>query len=458
MVVIGNSCHINCLAERLTSFSAQPFQHERHQRRVQTESEVTSNHQIETPMAAPFRIKESELPLPHKRAGHVAVTWNKATIIWGGQSPEETITNSEVLLHLSGKWVRKETTGDVPTDIRDTRAHVVNDNMFVFAPNLDSPKEILYSLDLNSWIWSELAPRGHPPTLRKRTSSWVHNGRIYTMGGMTLIHPVYHPVLPSQQLFCYNICKNSWEWPSHGGDIPGSRFNHSTVISGKTVFLFGGFRGYSADGLNDLHILDMESMVWKRVHHCIPKARTKVPCPSPMRYTSQMHKKPFTRISPSMALLFSDDILTTTHDLWLLNLDKAKELIDEHTPTYGPKLASTIWTKISLRLPRDGYAIVLEPKSRNLWVMGGRVGTPSIFPYPNYIETSDVLVMPLNPSLQDLAVASVARHTCPQDPRLAPDQLSSDLRGEIEAYRSEIGGEYLCSQEERCSRCMPLWD
>ena len=83
-------------------------------------------------MAETFRFKRSELRLPHKRAHHVAVTWNKATIIWGGYSSDEIITASQVHVHLSGKWTKKDTSGDVP-NIKGTHnaAHVVGDKMFV---------------------------------------------------------------------------------------------------------------------------------------------------------------------------------------------------------------------------------------------------------------------------------------------------------------------------------------
>ena len=93
--------------------------------------------------------------------------------------------------------------------------------------------------------------------------------------------------------------------------------------------------------------------------------------------------------------------------------------------------------------------------SRNLWVIGGSraLGQPGPLYSPASL-TSEVLVMPLNPSLKDLAVATVARTTCTQDPRLEPDQLATQVRDEIIAYRAEIGGKYLCSQKERCSGCM----
>ena len=58
----------------------------------------------------------------------------------------------------------------------------------------------------------------------------------------------------------------------------------------------------------------------------------------------------------------------------------------------------------------------------------------------NGSPTSKVMVVVLNPTLQDLAASTVAGTTCPRDPRLAPGQLSSDLRREVEAFRE--GGEF----------------
>ena len=62
-----------------------------------------------------FRSIKCGPPLPHRRVLHVAVRWKKTIIIWGGCCPDGVISNSEVLVHLSGKWIGKETSGDVPT-------------------------------------------------------------------------------------------------------------------------------------------------------------------------------------------------------------------------------------------------------------------------------------------------------------------------------------------------------
>ena len=59
-------------------------------------------------------------------------------------------------------------------------------------------------------------------------------------------------------------------------------------------------------------------------------------------------------------------------------------------------------------------------------------------------------------SLKDLSLDYVARNICAHDPRLAPDQLSVQLRDEIEAYRCEIGDQYDCPEEDWRKASCPL--
>ena len=175
-------------------------------------------------MAEPYRIIKSQLSLPHKREGHVAVTWKNAILIWGGQTDDHSITSSQlrshVYMHLSGKWTVKETTGPVPI-LSEDMAHVVNDKMFVLGSELlilnnSDNLQWVYSLDLNTWVWTKLAPRGTP--LKGRTmgpTSWVHKGRIFIFGGHEIkkYHNAISYVWPkSKRLPCYNIASNSWEW------------------------------------------------------------------------------------------------------------------------------------------------------------------------------------------------------------------------------------------------------
>ena len=78
-------------------------------------------------MSVPFVIQKHPLPMPVPRANHVAVTWNDATIIWGGFGDYK----STIHYHLSGVWHKVETSGEAPGKVHNGDVQVVDDKMFV---------------------------------------------------------------------------------------------------------------------------------------------------------------------------------------------------------------------------------------------------------------------------------------------------------------------------------------
>ena len=71
---------------------------------------------IETEMSIPFAIQRSDVPFPHRIWKACAVAWNNATIIWGGLNtgPRGSQRLSQVYCFISGEWIVKETSGDIP--------------------------------------------------------------------------------------------------------------------------------------------------------------------------------------------------------------------------------------------------------------------------------------------------------------------------------------------------------
>ena len=373
-------------------------------------------------MAQSLEAVKSALPLPHKRRGPMAVTWNNATIVYGGYAPEEPRIDqlSVVFYHKSGKWTKKHTYGEFPKWSQLSGAHVVNDKIFVF--DSDEGKMVVYSLDLHTWIWEILIPSSTSPFGKGSIiASWVYNRMIYCFGGLGFGAGAH----ASNQLFCYNISTNSWEWPNARGDIPSPRFAPSVVISKDTVFIFGGI----GDGntYNDLYILDMVSMRWRRVHGNLPIGEG----------PTKIRKPTLTCFSQSTALLLG---CTTVHNppiswpvnnSWLLNLHNAKQLM----------APSSIWTNLPNHPSRCCHATVLQPLSKRLWVMGGHDGTLNCLDKGGF--TSNVMkvkVFQLWP-LKDLAIEHLAKSLCANYSRLAPDQLPKELKKNIEAYQCENGNE-----------------
>ena len=359
--------------------------------------------------------------LPEKRLSHVAVTWNNATLVWGGRIPDnyDINTRSTIYYHKHGRWSRKETSGAVPPDY-GPEAQVIEDKMFVSYLHRDNI--VLHFLDLQTWIWTRLTPGGTPPSPHIfGNTSWAHKGKIYSFGcvGPTRDSP--------NQLVCYNISTNSWEWPDTGGDIPLSRRNHLTIIHDDTVFLFGGVRDRSPNDAyycsNDLHILNMKHMIWKKVHDNISTVE------GPDKEGMKTGRYTLTLVNQSTAVLIGMCYVIETNtfvdDCWLLNLHNAMQFM----------IPSSIWTKVDGNFARVYHAAILQPMSKRLWVIGGHSSQDS---------KADVVILKINfgrPSpLKYLAMDSVAHNICAHDPRMVPDQLTN----EIEAYRFESGEPNSC--------------
>ena len=226
--------------------------------------------------------------------------------------------------------------------------------------------------------------------------------------GYGLKRSLYPPCLkttPSfnltNQLFCFNVATNCWEWPTVEGHIPIPRCFHSSVINEDTVFLFGGLSNGIDPALvgeekylNNLHTLDMTSMRWKVIHNSSPMFM--------LPQGSSHHT--LTRISASSAVLFgcSKSENDEFGDCWLLDFDKAKAAAD----------SDFIWTNIHRawgHSARSFHTAVVEPLSQKLWLLGGK----------SDIEFEEVVIH--IPPLRTLAKSS---------------QVPEEIRSEIRAFLS----------------------
>ena len=361
------------------------------------------------------------------------MAWKDSIIVWGGcdyteRWPARWALRNKVYQHRSGEWIRRDTRGFVPEPSWNVVVQVVGDRMIVMDMVEDDEDSytIVCSLDLNSWTWIGLTPNGTPPSIPFFDGgTWVHNEKSYCFGGRDYNY--------TNQLFCYNPSKNSWEWPNQGGDIPTPRFVPMTIVREDTVFVLGG---ESIEGpQNDLYILDMSGMVWTKVHGNI----------SHFPWADWYSCGTFTCISPSAALLYGTFWRSKKEErsaeCWLLDLDKANELQE----------ASPIWTRIPNHYLRRWQSAVVEPISQRLWVIGGHD--------KNNDATSDVLEVSFNLlPLKILALDHVAQTMDEDDARLQSPNCPKGLKTDIDHHRSNLGMTYVCSAETGCLDCQPAVD
>ena len=386
----------------------------------------------------PFWVQKSGVELPIRLEGHRAFAWKDTIIVWGGRDKYDPTSRrnfgndasfSVVYSHQSGIWKKIETNGDPPSDAYEVSAQVINDTMYV----LGASPGPMHCLDLNSWTWKRLTPGGNPPTdYTWNVASWAYKDKIFCFGGTYSSDDDDEDEEPSNQLFCYNTTRNTWEWPEQKGDIPSPRLGHTVTVSGDTVFMFGGCGGCAEqmETYEDLHILDMLTMRWKKVHGNLPGLKI-------FSWSSTL-----TRVSESKAVLYGNMHPRRKFEKapmsMVLDLDKAKHTQDD----------SSIWKPVLNPHPRSRHAAVMEPVSQNLWIIGGRVGNDI---------TSEILEVPMRMSLKHLAIDCAARGISSDDHRLKPGQYPKRLRDEVEAQRRRVKEERflvkkLRKRQEVCGR------
>ena len=382
----------------------------------------------------PLNIEVSKLPFPEATISPFAITWKAYTIVWGGG-----ITPlSAFYIHESGKWTLKNAVGDAPEAYMPfaVSVHRIDTRMLVFGArgqgqNLvigQGSESAIYSLDLDAFRWSRLHSTGTGPSdLHQGMSSWVHDKRVYFFGGARM-----GKLNRANDLFCFNPRDNSWGLENQGRDIPSPRESCQNVISGDTIFLYGGYSAWSR--YNDLHILDMETKLWKKVHGNLTSGMVRnEPCDSKL-----------TLITQSSAILFgsftryTDAAPVLEDDCWHLSLENAKQMTN----------SSKIWSRFRSHLVRSLFTCVLEPVTLKLWVIGGRKSPPFI-DINGY--TTDVLEVSFNiSSLRNILLEYVSRFISCEDRAVMPSHFPIALKKEIESYREQF---LICGAEKGCHVC-----
>ena len=359
------------------------------------------------------------------------------------------------------------TSGDAPPNTNGNPAEVVDDAMYIMTSH--KGQMTLYALDLHHWRWTKLIPQGTAPLKGTNFySTWQYGGKIYYFGGQTGYkdaaicgqqeprYPEYvHVGWCTNQLLCYNIADNCWEWPSFQGTLPLPRFGHATIVSGDTVYLFGGRiydpHLFGSKCLNDLHALDMVNMEWRLVHGHTYDADGTPPA-------REFHT--LTVVSDTHAVLFGG---RKEHlyrgDCWILDMVNAKEPCQENP--------SSIWTKCLhhgrpyckkrdgetlQKLPHRGkHSAVMEPYSKRIWIIGGVVHFGLIDEVGQYNAemeyTSDMLVMSFDSStpLRQLALEKVI-HCLRDVPNIDGLWMTLEIP---EALWNELNAQRLSMDRER---------
>lgn len=102
------------------------------------------------------------------------------------------------------------------------------------------------------FIWENLPALGEAPSARRGQSMVLADTYLIVFGGSDLNSKFYNDV------YYFDFLKKSWMKASCVGNIPTPRADHSAVIYGTTMWVFGG--ASSSSYLNDLYSFNIENV------------------------------------------------------------------------------------------------------------------------------------------------------------------------------------------------------
>ncbi|XWS64529.1 hypothetical protein CRYUN_Cryun05aG0011800 [Craigia yunnanensis] len=167
------------------------------------------------------------------------------------------------------QWISPPITGQRPKARYEHGAAVVQDKMYIYGGNHNGRYlSDLHVLDLRSWNWSKVeakigsksvespSPVNIAPCAGHSLIPWEN--KLLSIAG--------HTKDPSEtiQVKSFDLQTGTWSMLKTYGKAPVSRGGQSVTLVGTTLVIFGG-QDAKQTLLNDLHILDLETMTWDEI-------------------------------------------------------------------------------------------------------------------------------------------------------------------------------------------------
>ncbi|KAJ8572881.1 hypothetical protein K7X08_009392 [Anisodus acutangulus] len=161
------------------------------------------------------------------------------------------------------QWVGPPISGPRPRARYEHGAAVIDDKMYIFGGNHNGRYlSDLQALDLRSWTWSKVEVKTSGEASQVPVAPFAGHSLI-PWEGNKLISIGGHTKDPSEtmQVKVFDLQMHTWSNLKTYGKPPLSRGGHSVTPAGTSLVIFGGQDAHRSL-LNDLHILDLETMTW----------------------------------------------------------------------------------------------------------------------------------------------------------------------------------------------------
>ncbi|KAL0384810.1 UNVERIFIED_CONTAM: Acyl-CoA-binding domain-containing protein 4 [Sesamum radiatum] len=169
---------------------------------------------------------------------------------------KDVVSEGLGVVNVYDQWVSPPVYGTRPKARYEHGAAVIDDKMYIFGGNHNGRYlNDLQVLNMRSWTWSKVEVRA----VNDGTTTPV----LIPWDGNKLLSVAGHTKDPSEtlQVKVFDLQTCTWSFLKTYGQPPVSRGGQSVTLVGTTLVIFGG-QDAKRSLLNDLHILDLETMTW----------------------------------------------------------------------------------------------------------------------------------------------------------------------------------------------------
>nr|KJB45986.1 hypothetical protein B456_007G342000 [Gossypium raimondii] len=162
-------------------------------------------------------------------------------------------------------WISPPITGQNPKARYQHGAAVLQEKMYIYGGNHNGRYlGDLHVLDFRSWTWSKVGTKAVESPSPVNIAPCA--GHSLIPWGNKLLSIAGHMKDPSEtiQVKAFDLQTGTWSMLNTYGKPPVSRGGQSVNLVGTTLVIFGG-QGANRTLLNDLYILDLETMTWDEI-------------------------------------------------------------------------------------------------------------------------------------------------------------------------------------------------
>ncbi|EFJ04563.1 hypothetical protein SELMODRAFT_432297 [Selaginella moellendorffii] len=197
---------------------------------------------------------------PSPRDSHSSTAVGSKLYVFGGTNGTSLLNDLFVLDTATTTWGKPDVFGDVPASREGHSASLIGDNLFVFGgcgkssdPSEEEYYNDLHVLNTNTFVWKKISTTGVSPIPQDSHTCSFYKNCFVVMGGEdgdnAYLNDVY--ILDTETM--------AWREVKTTGAELMLRAGHTTISHGKYLVVFGGF-SYDHKLFNDVHTLDLKKL------------------------------------------------------------------------------------------------------------------------------------------------------------------------------------------------------